>query len=140
MLVTRSRPQLWTLGHLWPCSVKETINQALIGIKDQLIKELSGGRRSAKRSKDGKLTAPRIYRRDTKHGLVPKAISLLTVPKGALPTWMSAFLDAALPVQREFLCISEAWSQELRHLGIGSPEGSLRTLPLATLVGKSLVT
>ena len=51
-------------------SVKETINQGLIGIKDQLIKELGGGRRPAIRTKDGKQMAPCIYGQDTKHGLM----------------------------------------------------------------------
>ena len=80
--------------------VKDTINQALIGIKDQLIKKFGGERSLAKGTKDGKPTAPRFYGRDTKHGLVPKAISFSTVPKCALPAWMSEFLDAAPPVQR----------------------------------------
>ena len=55
-------------------SVKETINQALIDMREKLLKELGRGRRPAKRTKGGKPTAPRIYGRDTEHGLPPKAI------------------------------------------------------------------
>ena len=80
----------------------------MIGIKDQLIKELGRGRRPAKRTKDGKPTASCIYGWDTEHSLVLKAISLLPIPKGVLPARVSAFPDATPPVQREFQLISEA--------------------------------
>ena len=49
-------------SRLWTTIVmegfKETIEQALIGMRETLVKELGGGRRPSKRTKDGKPTAP----------------------------------------------------------------------------------
>ena len=46
---------------------------------------------------------------------------MITVPKGTLPAWMSAYLDTAPPVQREFLCISEAVRSLLLRSGEERP-------------------
>ena len=99
----RSRERPWRFGN--PCtrhldqlvghsdfgpqmvmeSFKETIEQALIDIRE---------------------TAPRIYGRDQKHYLLPKAISLTSVSKGVSPAWQTVYSEASPPVQGEIFCIS----------------------------------
>ena len=93
---------------------------------EEFCKEFGRGRVGIKRTKDGLPTAPRIYGRHKKYHTVPKSISLETVPAGVLPMWRSAYNSLTPPIQREFLCLSEA----IRSLKLCNVEDRLEVIPI----------
>ena len=59
--------------------IKTTISEALIGVKEDLVKELGRGRHNLKRQKEDAIpTAPQIFGKNSKRGDVPINISLTT--------------------------------------------------------------
>ena len=110
-------------------SFGQAVKLAVTVLREEFYEEFGRGRGGTKRAKDGKPMAPGIYSRYSEYHILPKSISLETVPRGVLSMWRSAYHSATPPVQREFLFLSEA----MRSLTLHSLKVRLKVIPICFL-------